>query len=279
MEIWRRFSPAFAGDTAGRQLALSETLLAGPSEPGLWWYSAARPALILGTSQKPDVADREQCRASRVALYRRTSGGTAVFAEPDFVSLDVILPPDHPLAPSDVVQTYRWLGQVWLETLKTLAVPDLRLVSVEEVRAAKAAAPATPQHSRFERLARLVCFGSLSPYEVVLGQRKLVGLAQIRRRGGTLLQCGLPLRPQFARFAPLLSLSRPDRALLTAMLPERLVSLEEVSGKIFQPDEIVAAFETALQNFWPVRFEAAAWSSEQLDLANQLEQTKFNNLT
>jgi lipoate-protein ligase A len=39
------------------------------------------------------------------------------------------------------------------------------------------------------------CFGGLSPWEVVVGQRKIVGLAQVRRRTGVLLASGTLISP------------------------------------------------------------------------------------
>jgi lipoate-protein ligase A len=274
---WQRLHPAFALASAGRELALSETLLTDLEIPTLWWYSAKSTALILGTSQKPEAANLEYCRETGIAVYRRTSGGTAVLAEPDFVSLDVALPSGHSLALSDIVATYRWLGLTWLEALKRLGLEELRLVQPEEVRAERIAA-ASPEEIERDKLARMVCFGSLSPYEVVQGNRKLVGLAQIRRRAGTLLQCGIPLRAQTARFAPLLALPPERHPELTTILEGQSTSLDRLLGRVLSAEEIVALFEEALRDLWNVRLEANPWSTRKIEQAEQLEREKFTNL-
>ena len=49
------------------------------------------------------------------------------------------------------------------------------------------------------------CFGGLSPFEVLAGGRKVVGLSQARRRPGTLLQAGIPLTLDAARLARLMA--------------------------------------------------------------------------
>lgn len=276
---WRRFAPDFAEQNTGRQLALSETLLTDLDAPALWWYSARQTALVLGTSQKPDAVDLNYCREAGIEVYRRTSGGTAVLAEPDFVSLDVALPPGHALAPSDVVETYRWLGAVWLEALQKLGLTGARLVPTEEVRAERAALPnRSPQELEQDKLVRLVCFGSLSPYEVVVGKRKLVGLAQIRRRAGTLLQCGLPLRAQTNRFALFLALPPEKRPELTSLLAEHITNLDELLGRVLSAEEVVKVFEETLAQLWKVRLTPYEWPSDKLAQAERIEREKFANL-
>lgn len=121
-EFWRRLSPALAAYGVSRELALSESLLQKVQQPTLWWYSAHVPALILGTAQKLEILNSRACVAQGLEIYKRASGGALVLAEPSFLSLDVALPPEHPLAPTDVVETYRWLGEVWLESLSKLGL-------------------------------------------------------------------------------------------------------------------------------------------------------------
>ncbi|HEV2405220.1 MAG TPA: hypothetical protein VGR88_07195, partial [Ktedonobacterales bacterium] len=167
----------------GRQLALSEALLAGLAEhpePALRWYVTSREALVLGNGQKPPVVDFMAARARGVGVFRRTSGGTAVLVDANALSMEVALPAGHALASSDIVRAYRWLGELWAEALRSLGVTQARAIPTEEVRALPALAKDDP--------VRLACYGTLSPWEVVVGERKLVGLCQLRRRAGVLYQ-------------------------------------------------------------------------------------------
>ena len=277
LEQWRRLPAALGQGNAGRQLALSESLLIGLDRPSLWWYSAGRPALVLGTSQKLQAVNLEYCRQHQIAVYRRTSGGAAVLSEPRFLSLDIALPPNHPFAPADIVKTYAWLGQTWLETLQTLGLSKVKLVVPEEIRAAKNL-NLVAEEAEDDRLARLVCFGSLSPYEVVSEGRKLVGLAQVRRRAGTLLQCGLPFSSQTQAFAPLLKLLPSESSLLSRLLSERITSLDLASGREISYEQVMEAFEQSLQRLWQVQPVAADWSSESLAQSERLESEKFIDL-
>ena len=85
--------------------------------PSLRWYLAALPALICGVFQPPEEINAAACAAHAIPIIRRRSGGTAVLAGPNLLSLDIALPPGHRLAPPDVTAAYRWLGEAWLATL------------------------------------------------------------------------------------------------------------------------------------------------------------------
>ena len=46
-----------------------------------------------------------------------------------------------------------------------------------------------------------MCFGGLSPWEVVAGGRKVLGLSQVRRTAGAIIQVGVPMRLDAVRLA------------------------------------------------------------------------------
>jgi lipoate-protein ligase A len=132
-----------------------------------------RPAaLVLGSAQ-PDVT------AFGVEVVRRGSGGGAVLCTRDLLEVDVALPPGHPLLHDDVSESYRFLGEAWVEALTRLGA-DCRIAEVAEARA---------MSDERRVAARAACYAGLSPYEVVTADgRKLVGLSQRRRRGAALFQ-------------------------------------------------------------------------------------------
>lgn len=146
----------------------------------IWSYRT--PAVVLGCSQRPDEAMRAAARAGRVDLVRRRSGGGAVLADAALLGVSVVLPPDDPLVSDAVTRSYRWLGLAHAEALNRLGI-DARALDPAAARAAS-----TPEAVADLRWA---CFGAVAPWEVATaGGRKLVGLAQVRRREGTLLVAG-----------------------------------------------------------------------------------------
>jgi len=158
---WRRLP--FSDEPLGRQFALSESMLAtlrDVSVPAFRWYAPRETALALGNGQPLTSVDMVACQARGIAVYRRSSGGTAVLVDEAAFSLDLALPTAHPLATSDVTLAYRWVGEMMAQAMCALGASGARAIPTAEVRALPALAPDDPL--------RLACYGALSPWEVVV---------------------------------------------------------------------------------------------------------------
>ncbi len=226
----------------------SETLLASiaPGDPAiLYWSQAEHNGLVLGFSQKQQVLNPEMHAALPVPIYHRRAGGTAVLVGSHLLSLDVVLPAGHPLILHDIVESYRWLGEVWVEALHLLGV-QTRTVSIEEAHRQRDLLK-QQETTPHEMLLRRACYGSLSPYEVVAdGQRKVVGLDMIRRRVGSLVQAGVLLHWETETLAQLLGHNTEEQAILREGLLERAVGLDTLAGRTITAEEVVAAFEDVM---------------------------------
>ncbi len=226
---------------------LSERLLTTVSqdEPAtLFWSQSDQAGLVLGFAQKQDILNPATLAAEQLPIYQRRAGGTAVLVGPGLLSLDVILPASHPLVLPDIVESYRWLGTVWVKALQRLGV-ETRIVSPHEAHAQRVLLKQEETRERESILVR-ACFGSLSPYEVVAGQRKVVGLDMIRRRAGSLLQAGLLLHWDAEPLVQLLGHTLEEQAILREGLPERAVGLDMLAGRAVKAEEVISAFETVL---------------------------------
>jgi lipoate-protein ligase A len=134
---------------------------------------------------------------------------------------------------------YRWIGEAVAEGLATLGVP-VRVVGVDEAHAAQRRTD--PRTSRAAR----ACFGGLSPFEVVgPDDRKLVGLSQVRRRSGSLFQCGIPMEFDAALLAELLEPDAAEAAELASALDASAAGLRTWLPGVGH-DEVVEAVEAAL---------------------------------
>ena len=176
------------------------------------------PTLVIGSAQAPGSVDEAACAAAGVEVVRRGSGGGAVLCDDGLLEVDVAVPAGDPLAIADVAESYRWLGEAWVAALAAIGVAA-RTVAVEEVRAIDEERKAA---------ARSACYAGLSPYEVVATDgRKLVGLAQRRRRGAVLYQCSVAVHGAPARVRALL---RPVPGLDAALAGT--ASLEELGVRV-----------------------------------------------
>jgi lipoate---protein ligase len=245
-------------------------MLAGLAEThalAIRWYVPVEHALVLGNGQRPGVADLEVCRERGIPVYKRTSGGTAVLADEQLVSMDVALPAEHSLATSDVVRAYQWIGEVWEEALHALGMAKVHALPTEEVRAIAPLAKDDPL--------RLACYGTLSPWEVAAGKRKVVGLCQVRRRPGALYQIGVYLHVTPKSLPELLDLGNNQRKTLSTKLHNAIAGLDQVAGRTVTREEVIAAVEAALRSRFGAKLTPSEWTAQELAAAERIERERF----
>lgn len=161
----------------------------------VWTYPA--PGVVFGCAQAALHGEATQAARTDCELVQRRAGGGAVLVGPWMLSSSIVLPSDHRLLAGGTVTSYRWLGALHAGLLRDFGVPAHALAPDELARR-----PADPKLA-------WACFGGLSPWEVIADGRKIVGLAQLRRRHGVLLTTGTLLhRPDWALLCR--ALDRPD---------------------------------------------------------------------
>jgi lipoate-protein ligase A len=154
--------------------------------------------------------------------------------DPGLLCLDVLIPAEHQWLEGDLGAPFDVMGRAWASALATLGVADIAV----HTAAAQRHLRGTPR----EQLLAAICYATLGRGEVTAGGRKLVGLAQRRRRPGALIQCGL-LRTWDPR--PLLRALRAaedDAEILAAA-----TGLDELLTAPPPDQQIMAAVEEALQ--------------------------------
>jgi lipoate-protein ligase A len=209
----------------------SASAIAGPAGDGRVVRSVlvmepSDRALVLGSSQRLDVADASACRRERVSVVRRRSGGGAVLVEPGAqLWVDIVVPAGDALWEADVAKAAWWVGEAWAEALKRVGLSGLavwkgpyirRLGSDFSCFATLAAGEVTWLRRRPPRLAGagagardaeggpplssaslapgVPTQGAGAPTQAAGGSPKVVGIAQRRTRSGVLFQCSCLLR-------------------------------------------------------------------------------------
>jgi lipoate-protein ligase A len=195
-------------------------------------WTCRAPAIVLGCSQRALHDEMRACLPDGVALLRRDSGGGAVLTGPWMVSASVALPADHAWVRGGVVESYRAIGELHAAVLAGFGV-TATLLPPAEAAAANAARACVDW----------ACFGSLSPWEVVDARgRKLVGLAQRRRREAVLLVAGtLVVPPDWALLCAAAGQPK-DEASLRALT----ASCADVVGSAVRVDDFAAALDHRL---------------------------------
>jgi lipoate-protein ligase A len=152
---------------------------------------------VLGSAQPWEVADADACARAGVEIVRRRSGGGAVLLDPGAVLwVDLLIPRDDPLWDDDVGRASHWVGATWAKALTALGV-DAVVHTGALVRTA---------------WSPLVCFAGLGPGELVVGDRKVLGVSQRRSRHAARFQCALLGSWDPGRLLGLLPLAEAERA-------------------------------------------------------------------
>jgi lipoate---protein ligase len=171
-----------------------------PVERAVWIHDIDRPALVLGSSQADTVVRHEAL--GDIELVRRRSGGGAVLLVPgEVLWLDVLIPVGDVLWQDDIGRASHWLGQIWATAIGSEAVVHRGTM----VRSA---------------FSSLVCFTGVGPGEVLIGQRKVVGLSQRRTRHGARFQCAAYSTFDAAAITALLELDAVEAADLNRCLQD-----------------------------------------------------------
>lgn len=138
--------------------------------PRAWVLPGGRPAVVLGRSQHGLHV------ASALPVRRRASGGGAVLTGPWLLRAAVRLPRGHFLLQQGPAALATWLGGIHLAWLQGRGLADARLHHGP-----------TKEH--------WACFAGRSKGEVLVGERKITGIAQAWQRSGVLASAGTLLHP------------------------------------------------------------------------------------
>jgi lipoyl(octanoyl) transferase len=151
-------------------------------------YAWQPPCLSLGYAQPFHDLDISRLDELGWDVVRRPTGGRAIL-HTDELTYALIAPDSHPAFSGGVLASYRKLSAALVRALENLGLdvdvsPDTAL----------------PEEQRREP----VCFQSPSAYEITVRGKKIVGSAQLRRRGAVLQHGSIPLSGDITRICRVL---------------------------------------------------------------------------
>ena len=217
-----------ARELVAQGAALLEGLTDDP-RPVLRWYRPTDAVLVVGRGQALGAFAE-----SELPVVQRFSGGGAVLMDDGLLSLDVVVPTGHPLLAGDPLAVFARIGQAWADGLQRLGLPDIA-VSTQSTTPSR-------RGSDRERLLAAICYATLGVGEVTSSGRKIVGLAQRRRRPGALVQCGLLRRWQPEPLLRALGAAAEDEQIRTAA-----AGVDQLLDDPPDDSEVMTAVEDALE--------------------------------
>ncbi|HEV3095664.1 MAG TPA: hypothetical protein VG104_00845, partial [Candidatus Dormibacteraeota bacterium] len=206
-----------------------------------------------------DIVDVDGCRACGVEIVRRPTGGRAILHDRE-LTYSVTLPASVLGQEAGIVPSYHRVSQALRAGLQDLGVP----ATVAPVVASPAGGDQGP-----------VCFDRPSAHELLLGGRKLVGSAQVRR-GSALLQHGsIVIEPRIGTLLECLRLAGLDRREEATRLESVVAGLAEVGE--FVPDRIAQALATAFGRQFGVAVSPGRLEADELAAARALARSKYQS--
>jgi lipoate-protein ligase A len=220
-------------------MAVDETLLETAAETGLAtlrFYQWSEPTLSLGYFQA--IAERQQHPASQAcAVVRRQTGGGAILHDQE-LTYSLALPCAHPLA-QDATSLYEAVHDALIALLASQGLAARRLAAPSQ----QAAPPP------------FLCFQRRSVGDVLIGDVKICGSAQ-RRRRGAILQHGSLLLAR-SRFAP------------------ELPGIVELGSNQSEPGQFIDNWRCAIGQSLGLALEAGRLSPGEFASSVRLEREKY----
>lgn len=233
--------------------SISKAVVAGLVPPTLRFFGWQPACLSLGQAQPGSDVDREACRLNGVDVVRRPTGGRAIL-HIDELTYSVIAPDADPRVAGTIVESYQRLSGGLLNGLKLMGVP-------------------TQQADRVDGRDRdqgPVCFEVPSNYEIVFGDKKLVGSAQMRKVGVVLQHGTIPLHGDIARITHYLSAHPdPDR------VRSRATTVEAVIGRVIDFKAAARWMAEGLAQTLEIDLLPGELIDQEQDWTDELRQNKY----
>ncbi|MBN1933715.1 MAG: lipoate--protein ligase family protein [Anaerolineae bacterium] len=248
LSTWRLLNTGFSDGASN--MAVDEAILTavaeGKSPPTLRFYGWQPPCVSIGYAQSMRAEiDLQACRRKGYTWVRRPTGGRAVL-HIDELTYSVIAPADEPRVSGDILTSYRRLSRGLVEGLSALGCAVCQAEMQDGGKGESAA-----------------CFDVPSHYEVTALGHKLVGSAQVRRKGVVLQHGALPLTGDVSRLADVLNLDEPERKTLRAKLLQRAVTLKEAAGYSISFERAVDALRAGFGRALNLHLEPGSLSDDE----------------
>ncbi len=111
-----------------RKMAVDEAVLLavaeGRSIPTLRFYKWNKPAVAIGYFQSiSEEVNTDKCEEDDVEIFRRMTGGGAVYKDPEGeLNYSIIAPENHPKIPRDIKRSYKEINKCVINGLKEIGI-------------------------------------------------------------------------------------------------------------------------------------------------------------
>ncbi|NIS83164.1 MAG: octanoyltransferase [Anaerolineales bacterium] len=254
--------PASGAENMALDDAVLQAVSTGASPPTLRLYAWDPPCLSIGYAQPIGDVDLQKLEALGWDLVRRPTGGRAIL-HTDELTYAVISPEHHPDLSGGVLRSYQKLSAGFAAALKGLGLevtiqPDIKL----------------PEDQRTDP----VCFQVPSAYEITAEDKKLIGSAQVRRRGGVLQHGTIPLRGDIARICQVLNYeTQTDREEAQQRVREQAATITDLLGRPVDWIDVAQAIKEGFERSLGWTLVEGGLTDHELQTCDSLTTTRYRS--
>jgi len=242
--------------------AILEAVAAGKARPTLRLYGWVPACLSLGYGQSWDDAYLTRCRSRGWGIVRRPTGGRAILHLEE-LTYSVSVPIDEPRVAGGIVESYHRLSRALIESLHSMGLAPV---------------DARPEYADSD-VSGLACFDGPGKYEISLDGRKLIGSAQVRRKGVVLQHGAIPLQGDIARAAlALADDGSQEQDEIREGLRARATTLEAALGRAIGFAEVADHIESGFSQALNLNLSADTLSGQEKARVAELVAEKYGNL-
>jgi lipoate-protein ligase A len=261
--IWRVLDNGWQDGATNMAIdeAILEAVAAGDSPPTLRFYGWDPACLSLGYAQAWEIADMGACARHGWDIVRRPTGGRAIL-HIDELTYSVCAPEDEPRVRGGVLESYQRLSDGLAAGLRAMGLDPARAKPAYQDRGGKGPA----------------CFDGPSNYEITIGQRKLIGSAQARKKGVVLQHGTLPLYGDITRIKDALAVDLPGERIAIGMrLQYRATTLAASLGRSVAYEEAVSYMRDGFARALNLDLQRGELTAEERERAMAIRAEKYAN--
>lgn len=242
--------------------ALLESVSTETQPPTLRLYDWQPYSLSIGQAQKTEEVNLYNLSQNGWDLVRRPTGGRAIL-HADELTYSITAPIDNPILRGNVIESYRRIATALIEALRLVGLrADSKPKNIEDIRLSK-----DP-----------VCFQFPSDYEITYENKKIVGSAQARKKGGILQHGSIPLYGDISRIISVLNYSgEAEIRKATEMLMNHATTIEMSLRKVITWSQMADAMKAGFQSALNVDFFIGNLSHPELQSATRIFHEKYNH--
>jgi lipoate-protein ligase A len=256
-----RDTAASGAENMAADEAISRAVAAGLVPPTLRFYAWDPPCVSLGRNQPAVGVDLGRCAALGYDVVRRPTGGRAIL-HTDEMTYSVIASPEHPLMHGYVLDSYLRISHGLVAGLRRLGI------EAEEAPGANRAGPDVSA----------ACFEVPSAYEIVVGDRKILGSAQARRSTSVLQHGSLPLIGNLTRVVDCLRFEdETERETLAVSLAGHAATVEALLGQVVTYDQAVDAMTAGMAEALEIDFIPGELIEQERTWTAELMRDKYQH--